>query len=565
MASSDQHPESLRRRLADAESTIDALRAHEVDAIVGAKQVSLLRLQEVEQRLRQSEARYRAIVEDQTELICRWSPDEGLLFVNRGFCRYFDAKPEDLLHRSFEKLLEVEEHPDVRKQLQELRREGDTVETEHCLRHTGEDCWLHMSHRVITSRNGRPSEIQSVGRNVTDRRRTEQALREREAQLRQLNQTLEEQVARRTSEVERRAEQLRALTSELIDAEERERRRLAHLLHDHLQQLLVAAQLRVQMLLSGDASDDLPRDLRDIQGLIRQSLEQSRSLTAELSSPVLYESGLPAALQWLGRWMHKQYRLDVDVQADPQALPVSEEAATFLFQTVRELLFNVVKHANTNSARCRLTKQDGHLRIVVEDDGNGFDAQPLVARKQGPGGFGLSTIKQRLDFIGGRMRIDSTPGQGTCITITAPAQMQAAAHALAEAPAKKKSRGDGKQQQVTRILVVDDHAVVRQGLAAMLRQHQDIEVVGEAGDGETAVRLARELQPEVVIMDVRMNGTSGIEATRAIVGDLPGVRVIGLSMHGQEEIAQAMRDAGAAAYLRKDDPPSEILTMIRAS
>ena len=115
-----------------------------------------------------------------------------------------------------------------------------------------------------------------------------------------------------------------------------------------------------------------------------------------------------------------------------------------------------------------------------------------------------------------------------------------------------------------RVLVVDDHTVVRQALALMLSQESDIEVVGEASNGKTALELARSLKPDVVLMDVNMPVMNGIEATRAIHGEIPGISVIGLSMYEKNEQAIPMLDAGAVGYVSKSDAPDILLAAIRA-
>jgi DNA-binding NarL/FixJ family response regulator len=115
-----------------------------------------------------------------------------------------------------------------------------------------------------------------------------------------------------------------------------------------------------------------------------------------------------------------------------------------------------------------------------------------------------------------------------------------------------------------RVLVVDDHTVVRQALALMLSQESDIEVVGEASNGKTALELARSLKPDVVLMDVNMPVMNGIEATRAIHGEIPGISVIGLSMYEKNEQATPMLDAGAVGYVSKSDAPDILLAAIRA-
>jgi PAS domain S-box-containing protein len=249
---------------------------------------------------------------------------------------------------------------------------------------------------------------------ITDRKQAEDALKK-------LNETLEQQVAERTAVATRRAAQLQRLAAELTQTEHRERRRLGNILHDHLQQLLYAARLNLGTLRRGDLQDPARTETIDrIDALLGECIAESRALTVQLCPPVLYESGLVMAVEWLGRYMEQTCGLNVDVDADPQAEPQSEEIRILLYEAARELLFNVVKHAETGRARLSLTVPgDGQVCLQVSDEGAGFAPADSSAQNT-ISGFGLFSIRERLELLGGSLHIDSTPGSGTCATITAP-------------------------------------------------------------------------------------------------------------------------------------------------
>jgi DNA-binding NarL/FixJ family response regulator len=116
-----------------------------------------------------------------------------------------------------------------------------------------------------------------------------------------------------------------------------------------------------------------------------------------------------------------------------------------------------------------------------------------------------------------------------------------------------------------RVLLVDDHRIMRESLAGLLRTDPDIEVVAKACNGTEAIELAKLSQPDVALMDVTMPGIDGLEATRRLKAELPHVQVIGLSMHEKSDMKAAMREAGAFDYLAKDGPPEDLLAAVRAA
>jgi PAS domain S-box-containing protein len=267
---------------------------------------------------------------------------------------------------------------------------------------------------------------------------TQAALRQREAELRQLNETLEKRVQERTAEAESRSHQLRALALDLADTESRERKRLAQLLHDHFQQLVSAAKLKTGMVRRAISDKKAIESLRQTETLLEEALAASRTLAMELSPPVLNDAGLIAALEWLSRKMAADYGLRVGVFCDPPAEPESEQIRTLLFECARELLFNVVKHAETKEASVTLKiSPEGLLTLTVVDRGKGFDARQLnTDKRKTETSFGLFSIRERLSFIGGLLNVRSALGEGTRMELSVPVGMPAgAAPAPAEADA----------------------------------------------------------------------------------------------------------------------------------
>ncbi len=386
------------------------------------------------------------------------------------------------------------------------------------------------------------------------------------------NQALQKQIAERTA-------QLQTVVAELSTAEQRERHRLAQLLHDDLQQQLLGAKRSVDHLQSRQQPDP---SLKDLGAQIERALVTLHSFAAQLSPSVLYKGNMREILEWLAGWMWKEYNFAVQVDANPQADSQAEEVRILLFHIVRELLLNVLNHAGTRNARVTLAQAGPDLlEVTVSDNGKGFD--PAVKLGQGRFGTGLSlvTFRQRMDLLGGRMDIRSAPGEGTQICLIAPVRLTQArpqpfapftpAHPVpAEQPAPQPRpaepappSGDQPTGSRIRVLLADDHAVVRDGLARLLESQSDMDVVAKAANGLEAVDLALELHPDVIVMDANMPLLSGVQAAKRILGELPTAKIIALSMYSVADMDLAMRQAGACEYLTKDSAPDTLVTTIR--
>jgi PAS domain S-box-containing protein len=493
--------------------------------------------------------------------------EKGLIEqANEAAARLFAGSTNHLIGRSFVTLILLEDRQVYFSFLRELALHKGTSRCGLRLKN-GKDHIAHVQLEATATHDeqGRRLQWRFGMLDVTKLKQSEDALK-------RARDELEERVARRTAELDQRNKQLARLTSELTIAEQRERRRLAEVLHDHLQQLLAGARLNLEMAVQENASTQ-DSALKTGYDLVIQSLETSRTLSVELSPPVLYMHGLAEAFKWLARWMTKAHNLQVDLHAEQQADPPQEELKILLFQSVRELLFNVVKHAGTTAARLEMRRQDERIVIVVSDAGSGFDPEGLWGNdRSSDKAYGLFNIRERLMLLDGTFGIVSRPSGGTTVTLTAPLQTAAFRQPEPIVVPQLEVRNLGRPEATNRkpggtvrVLLVDDHAVMRQGLSLMLSGHEDIEIVGEAADGNQAIEAACRLNPDIILMDISMPVMNGIEATRQIHALLPHIRIIALSMYSAEDQNAAMQAAGAAAYLSKTGSPDDILSTILES
>jgi signal transduction histidine kinase len=218
---------------------------------------------------------------------------------------------------------------------------------------------------------------------------------------------------------------VRALATQLTEAQQEERHRIAQILHDDLQQHIFGAQFQLQALrnaLSTDDSEQLFNRIDDIDQTLKTSIGVTRRLSMDLSPPILSASGLTEIINWLATQMQQQHGLTVHVRAVNEVRLPDQDLRILLLQVVRELLFNVVKHAKVSEVFVTLVRVENWIRIEVRDQGNGFNADEIG--NESVGSHGLWQTKQRLELIGGRMQIESEPGHGTSVTVDCPLRQE---------------------------------------------------------------------------------------------------------------------------------------------
>ena len=222
----------------------------------------------------------------------------------------------------------------------------------------------------------------------------------------------------RATELERLQRELRSLTSQLSLAEEKERRRIAIELHDRTNETLISSIIRLATLVKSIADPDLVDSLNEICQLLQQLTQETRLLMFELYPPSLYYLGLEAAIRELTDRMMEKYGIQVSFVDDASRKPVDTDVKIMLFQAARELLTNVAKHAQAQAVSVIISGSGGNVRIIVQDDGVGFDSA-VISDGRKTSGFGLYNLSERLRYMGGHLEAESG-SWGTRITLTVP-------------------------------------------------------------------------------------------------------------------------------------------------
>jgi PAS domain S-box-containing protein len=391
--------------------------------------------------LRESESRYRAIVESQTEFVNRFQPGGILTYVNSALANWMQKQPGELLGRSFYPFIHEEDREGLIAGIESLSCDSPvlTLET-RVLSSDNRVFWHQWTNRAICDEEGRVVEYQSVGRDITERKEAElflaqsrdlleQQVRERTASLTRANELLTREIEERRwaeGEILDKQRKLEALGFELSMAEERERARIAGELHDQVGQCLILGKIKANTLASLDLRPDQQSVVEELEQLLDKSIQDIRSLTFQLRPPILATAGLDAAVKWLVEELRENYGLQVDCRDDLQPKPLSYEIRSYLFQAVRELLLNVAKHAGTKQAQVSLQRVGDTVDITVVDDGIGFDPEEALARKGSSGGFGIFNVQQRIEYLGGHFIIEAEPGKGCRVIIVVPLEMPGA-------------------------------------------------------------------------------------------------------------------------------------------
>jgi len=407
LQASEQQLRAANQQLQASEQQLKAanqqLRASEQQLQASNQQLraEVTERKKAEEALKESEQKYRTQFEEALDAIFIADAETGMLInCNRAACELIGRRKSEIIGEYQQILHPPEENEGefsktFKQHLKE--KQGQVLETQ-VITKNGEIKDVAIKANVFELKGKKL--LQGVFRDITERKKAEERLLDYQSQL-------------------------KSLASQLTLAEEHERHRIATELHDQIGQLLIISKLNLDTVRNSGSAADIAKALNEVGRNIEQIIQNLRSLTFELSSPLLYELGLEKAVaEWLTEKIRKKHRINTEFEDDGQHKPLDDDLRALLFRDVRELLTNVVKHAQAKWVKVSIRKVESRICVTVKDDGWGFDSKEVVATATKTGKFGLFSIRERLKQLGGSIEIESAQGYGTCITLCAPLKQE---------------------------------------------------------------------------------------------------------------------------------------------
>jgi PAS domain S-box-containing protein len=390
-------------------------------------------------------------------------------------------------------------------------REGTYEEEGWRLRKDGSRFWANVVITALRDHRGALVGFAKITRDITERMRADEAQRE--------------------------------LSVKLMRMQDEERRKISRELHDITGPVMSSVLMNLAVVERDTAvlSEQSRAALREAEALARRCTSDIRTMSYLLHPPPLTEVGLAAAVQWFLDGFSQHTGIDTHLEAPADLGRLPDETEISLFRVVQECLTNIHKHAHSRTATVRMQIANEKLTLEVIDQGKGF-AHEFAE------GFGIKGMRERLYELGGSLKIASTAA-GTTVRATLP---------LADRPKVANTAAKAK----ARLLLVDDHEIVRQGLASLLQGVDGFEICGQAATGEDAIREADRSTPDIVIMDLRLPGIDGLQATRSILKAHPGTDVLIFTVDESEQVLREALKAGARGCLTKTDAGSSLLSML---
>jgi PAS domain S-box-containing protein len=460
-------------------------------------------------------------------------------------------------NRRFAEVLGVGPVPPEGASLQSIVTAGSRQALDTALREAAEK---HVEAEVqVESEAGKPRVIQLTMSPVLSHSRAISVMATEATDLRDSANALKQKEA-----------SLQTLSARILQLQDEERRRIARDLHDITGQELAAIALSLGQLARMQDKDHPERKqlVADAVGMVKKVEEEIRTLSYVLHPPLLDELGLGSALSWYTEGFERRtgIRVQLKIPQNVRRLPPDEETA--LFRVVQEALTNVMRHSGAKKVWIEVAERASALSITVRDAGKGMPLpKPGSPQRKARLGVGILGMRERLRQLGGGLEIQSGPW-GTKVLAYAPivrgerAEPQALLGAKTAAPPAEHAAGETSARHC--ILIADDHEVTRQGIKTLLSEQPDLEVCGEAADGLEAIDKTRDLNPDLLILDLSMPGAGGLTVARRVRQIDPDTKILVFTTHSYPGLENMVKAAGCQGYVQKANASQELVAAARA-
>jgi PAS domain S-box-containing protein len=359
---------------------------------------------------------------------------------------------------------------------------------------------------------------------------------------------------------------LRQLSARLLQLQDEERRRIARDLHDVTGQKIAVLSMSLDRLarLTEQRKPEAQESIKESREIVGQIGEEIRTLSYILHPPLLDECGLASAVHWYAEGFQKRSGIKLEVAIDAGVPRLSIDAETTLFRVVQESLTNVHRYSGSSAAKIRISKDAGEVQLEIIDYGQGIKTGAARAKLDGPAplGVGIPGMRERLHQLGGALSVDFGTN-GTRVMAALPYKKAGEEFEDGESRSSLSFALRSAQDARRRILIADDHELMRRGLRGLLESHDEWAVCGEAVEGREVVRKSAELEPDLVIMDVNLPGLSGIEAAVQIRQEREAARILFFTVHDSDEVIREIIDAGAHGYVAKSRASQDLVEAVR--
>jgi two-component system NarL family sensor kinase len=540
--SAAQQIKRLRARVQELEETFSAIKRGRVDAVVinGADGDQVFTLQGAEHP-------YRVLVETMNEGAATLDKDGTVLYGNASFARILGVPLEDVIGTPLQKYFTLQEQLKLRALIGD-GLEGESRGEVSLARSDGQRRLVRFSLSPVHDFGIRT--ICVVATDMTELSGANEALKSSE-------------------------DTLRNLSGRLLRLQDEERRRISRDLHDVTGQKLALLSMDLSGILKKKIiakDEDTNRLLLESISLSNEVNKEIRTLSYLLHPPLLDELGLPSAVEWFTQGFENRTGIHVSVDIPSSMVRLAPDVEVALFRIVQESLANVHRYSGSATAYVRARSDAGEVRLEIGDFGKGMSEESKIPNRTSvaPLGVGIQGMKERLRQLSGTLEIISHPGKGTLVTAILPISSQrreisdpyegSEIREVQLIPTGGVAESNGWRK---RILIADDHDVLRRGIRTMLESDPGLEVCGEAVDGKDALEKTLAQAPDLVILDINMPIMNGLDVLRQIVRHRPQTKVLAFSVHDSKQIVEEILAAGAHSYLSKATAGQHLVHEVR--